>query len=213
MVNISSMMADLSIIALPLLAGLYSFWISSKKDGFDQEEAFDLVMYAILGGGLLSLVVLTAERRAVIPTLAGLNSLIFLFGFISTVCLVSIRWRWSVYRILDNFAVSFTLSAGFWLVMQTFLFVEFKPGYLLAAILLFIVYWLFQKYRLVVLKSGFTFCLVGGVFCLANILSRLALIDLIFVGLLFTLVVVVLIFRLRSLYARTKKSSSSAGAA
>ena len=198
-------------IAVPVLAGLFSFWSNSKKDGFDQEKVFDLVVFGFLGGGVLSFLASAIVARALLPiNLSNLNPYSFIFGFISTMCFVVLKWKWSVYRVLDNFSVSLTLTVAFWLLTQN-QSVEFKPLYVLVAVLLFVVYYLLQRYRLLVIKSGFTFCLVSGVFCVAGGLSSPKIFNLIFIVLLFTLTLAVLIFRLRSLYAGVEKDRSAPG--
>lgn len=208
MSNTALILAELTVMVFPALAGLYSFWSSSKKDGFDQEKTFDLIILGFVGGGVISVITGMVLSRAFIINLSEINSSSFLFGFIGTTCLAVLAWRWSLYRVLDNLATALIMSAGFWLLMQN-LVTGFRPVYLVSALLLFVVYYLLQKYRLLVLKSGFTFCLTCGGFCLLSFASAPKLASLIFIGLLFTLTLVVLIFRVRSLYARTKKNGSS----
>lgn len=196
------------VIAITTLTGLYSFWSSCKKDGFDQEKALDLVILGLLGGGAIGVVTGIIISWAVVVNFANINPFSVLFGFVGTVSFVVLKWKWSLYRVLDNLAVALTLLAGFWLLTQN-LVGQFKPIYLIASLLLFVIYALLQKYRLLVLKSGFTFCLTCGVFCLASALSSPKFVNLIFIGLLFTLTLTVLIFRVRSLYGRTKKNGST----
>lgn len=203
--NMVNTVINILTIALPVLAGLYSFWSSCKKDGFDQEKAFDLVMAGTFGGVVFGGLAGMGGSRLVHTLPSELNLFAVGFGFAGLCCLAALKWKWSVYRILDNMAMALTLSTGIWLLGQNFV-VQIKPIYFVAPIALFAVYGLLQKYRLVTLKSGFTFCLVGGVFCLAGALSSPKLVNLIFIGLLATLVVSVLIFRLRSLYGGTKKN-------
>lgn len=196
-------------IAVPVLAGLFSFWSNSKRDGFDPEKVFDLAIFGLAGGGMLSLLILIIISRALLPiNLPNLNPYAFVFGFVLTMCFVVLKWKWSIYRVLDNFAVSLTLMIAFWLLTQG-QSAGFKPLYLLVAVLLFVIYYLLQRYRLLVIKSGLTFCLVSGIFCVAGGLSSPQIFGLIFIMLLFTLTLLVLIFRLRSLYVRTEKTGGA----
>lgn len=133
------------------------------------------------------------------------NPYAYVFGFVGSLCLIARRWKWSIYRVLDNFSVSIIPAMAFWLLTQI-LVAGFKPLYLLASVALLSVNYLLRKYRLEFIKSGYTFCLISFVFCAAGILSSRIIPSLIFLGLLFTLTLVVLIYRSRGLYARVKKN-------
>ncbi len=198
----------LILLVIPTFVGVYSFWASAKKDGFDHEKTFDLLVFGFLGAAVMGLGASVIERRTFLIDFIGINPFICLFGFVGITCLVVIRWRWSLYRVLDNLAVASILSAGFWLLIQNIAF-GIKPVYVVTLLLLFISYWLFQKYRLLLLKSGFSFCLVGGIFCLTGMLMQAGVVNLIFIILLFTLTLTVLIFRVRSIYGGHKKIAST----
>jgi len=199
---------NIVLVGLPVLAGLYSFWSACKKDGFDQEKAFDLLVVGFLAGGTLALAVYYIGSKQLPVEIGGLNIFSFVFGFVWITILLSIKWGWSVYRVLDNLALASSLVLGFWLVLQSFAG-RIRIVYLLIGIALFAVYYLFQKYRLTLLKSGFTFCLIGAVFCVSAGVSSPKIVNLIFIGLLFTLTLTVFIFRVRRLYAGHKKIGSS----
>lgn len=200
----------LIVNVLPFLCGLYSFWRACKKDGFEQEKVFDLVVFAIFGGLLLSLISYIGVMGSLKISFSGfsVNLFAFLLGAVLALIFVTNRWRWSVYRILDNFSVALLLGMAFWFLLIS-LEVGFRVVYILAAILLFVVNYFLPKYRLETLKSGFTFCIICGVFCLAGIMSLRTIPNLIFLVLLFTLTLAVLIFRSRGIYGANKKTGST----
>lgn len=202
------LVATVIIIIVSILAGLYSFWTNSKKDGFDQEKVFDLVIYGFLGGSLISIFSSSLSARSLSLNLSLLDPFSFIFGFVLCFYFTAFRWKWSLFRVLDNLAISCTILTTFLLISYN-LILGFKPVYIVLAILLCVVYYLLQKYRLVAIKSGFTFCLVSGLFCLAAALTTTSKLSLLFIGLLFTLTLSVLISRLRSLYGRNKENHST----
>jgi|GEM_PF-4012781 hypothetical protein len=195
-------------VALPALIGLYSFWFSSKKDGFNQEKVFDLVLYGLLGGLGVGSLVDVLSRGQLGVDLRNLNPYVTLFGFIATCSLVALSYKWSVYRVLDNLATSCVVVLAFWLVAEC-VRSQFRLSYLLAAGALLAASYALWRYRPGFLRSGMEFSLVGGLFCLAALLFLPKDHNLIFVGLLFTLSVVILIFRLRSIYGKSKSTHST----
>lgn len=199
------------LVVLPFFVGLYSFWLFCKKDGFDQEKAFDLLIAGFLAGGVVALATYYVAHRQIPAEVANLDIFSFVFGFLGVSIIFINRWGWSVYRVLDNFALALTLSLGFWLVLQG-LVGALKLAYLLAGLTLFVVYFALQKYRLVLLKSGFTFSLTSAIFCVASGISSPRLVSLIFIGLLFTLTLGVFIFRVRRIYVEHKKVDSASRA-
>ena len=199
---------NIVLVGLPVLAGLYSFWSSCKKDGFDQEKSFDLLIAGFLAGGVFVFAVYYIGTRQLPMGVADLNIFSFVFGFVGITILLANKWGWSVYRVLDNFASASALVLGFWLVLQS-LAGRVRIVYLPIGVALFIVYYLLQKYRLTLLKSGFTFCLISALFCVSAGISSPKIVNLIFIGLLFTLTLTVFIFRVRRLYVGHKKIGSS----
>ena len=199
---------NIVLVVLPILAGLYSFWSACKKDGFDQEKAFDLLIAGFLAGGVLALAVYYIGTRQLPAGITDLNIFSFVFGFVGMTILLANKWGWSVYRVLDNFALASALLLGFWLVLQS-LTGRIRVVYLLIGFALFGVYYSLQKYRLTLLKSGFTFCLTSALFCVSAGVSSPKTVNLIFIGLLFTLTLTVFIFRVRRLYVGHKKIGSS----
>lgn len=194
---------------VPAFVVLYSFWVLCKKDGFDSEKSFDLLLVAAFAGLALSFLTryFTYRQPHFMLTASDIVSVVLGLFLVSTI--YAYRLGWSVYRVLDNLALSLTLSAGSFFVMHGLLG-GLKPLYLLVSLVLFLVYFITQKYRLVKIKSGFTFSLIGATFCIAYALA-LPKTNLIFVVFLFTLVLSVFIFRVRGLYVRHQKIRNTSG--
>ncbi len=199
---------NIVLVVLPVLAGLYSFWSDCRRDGFDQEKALDLLVAGFLVGGVLAFAVFYLGTRQLPLGPHDLNIFSFILGFVGVTILLANKWGWSVYRVLDNLALTSVLVIGSWFVLQS-LAGRINIGYLLVGAPLFVFYYLLQKYRLTLLKSGFTFCLISVLFCVSSGVLSPRIVNLIFIGLLFTLTLTVFIFRVRRLYAGHKEISSS----
>lgn len=195
-------------IVIPVLVGLYSFWATSKKDGFDQEKVFDLVLYGLVGALSLGYTVDAVTRGQFTLNIQSFNPYATVFGFVGVCALVTLKYKWSLYRVLDNLATSFVLATAFWF-LTVFIQSNFKPSYALASISLFVANYALQKYRPGFVKSGMEFSLITGIFCIVALLLLPKNLNLIFVGLLFTLSLVILIFRLRSIYGKFNKNNGS----
>ncbi|MFA5776275.1 MAG: hypothetical protein WC988_01840 [Patescibacteria group bacterium] len=189
-------------IAIPVLVWLYSFWTSSRKDGFDQEKIFDLVLYGLLGALALGIIVDIVTRGQLSLKPQNLNPYTTASGFVGVCTLVVLKYKWSLYRVLDNLAISFVLAIAFWF-LATFVKSQFKISYLLVSLALFISNYALRRCRPGFIKSGMKFSLISGIFCLVALLVLPKTPNLIFVGLLFTLSLAVLIFRLRSVYGKS----------
>lgn len=208
MIAIVNTIISVLYVAVPVLAGLFVFWSNSKKDGFDQEKIYDLLIIGLIGSAILGILPLIILNQSFYPDIIKPNAYSLVFGFMATISLFVLKWRWSLYRVLDNLSVSFVMLLAFLLPSIT-LRNGLKPLYLLASILLFISYVLLQRNRGTFLKSGFTYCLISTVLCLAAAITTQGILNLIFLGLLFTLTLAVLIYRVRSLYGRSKVDDSS----
>jgi hypothetical protein len=191
-------------ILIPVFVWLYSFWTTSKKDGFDQEKVFDMALYGVLGALFFGV----ASSGQVSLKIQGANPYAVVVGFVGVCAFVALKYKWSLYRVLDNLATSCVTATAFWFLVA-FIRYQFKLSYLLVATALLVCNFMLQKYRPGFLKSGMVFSLISGIFCLAAFLLLPKNFNLIFVGLLFTLSVVVLIFRLRSIYGKSKVNGST----
>lgn len=206
--NMLNIILSVLYITIPVLVWLYSFWAISKKDGFDQEKVFDLVLYGLLGAFSLGVAVDIVTRGQFFLNPQNLNLYTAAFGFVSVCMLVAFKYKWSIYRVLDNLAISFVLATAFRLLVA-FVRSQFRLSYLLVSIALLISNYALQKYRPGFIRSGMEFSLISGIFCLVAFLLLPKNLNLIFVGLLFTLSLIVLIFRLRSIYGKSKVNDST----
>lgn len=188
-------------IAIPVLVWLYSFWATSKKDGFDQEKVFDMVLYGLLGALSLGFIIDIVIRGQFSLKPQNLNPYTTIFGFVGVCAFVALKYKWSLYRVLDNLAISCVLAIAFWFLIA-FARSQFKCGYAIASAALLVSNYALRRYCPGFIKSGMKFSLISGIFCLVALLLLPKNLNLIFVGLLFTLSLVVLIFRLRSIYGK-----------
>lgn len=191
-------------IAIPVLVGLYSFWATSKKDGFDQEKAFDLVAYGVFGALVMGFAADAVINWKLTVNPASISFYPVFFGFVATCSVVALRHNWSLYRVLDNMASSCVLAAAFWL-LTLFIKTQFRISYALVSVALFIANYALQKYKPSFIKSGMVFSLITGIFCTVAFIFLPRNLNLIFVALLFTLSLVVLIFRIRSIHGKFNK--------
>lgn len=194
-----------SLILYPflLILTLYKFWIYSRKDGFDLEKSFDMIFTSAVFGFLLQfgLHAFTLKSVNVAGLLQKFNFGLFVYSLTLGCLFFCLRFRWSVYRVLDNLSLSLNLSFILWFIYQL-LFFGFNLFYFVWVLALSLAHFVLSKYRIVLLKSGFTFSFLFftyGVFCL---LTKENLADLIFAFLLFKLSIVVLIFRLKYLWQK-----------
>ncbi len=198
------------ILVLPTLAGLYSFWAESRKDGFDQEAAFDVVFSGMLFAFFITLLYNVVNIKGFSIAQINLNPFSLLFGFVLGVSFFALTKGWSVYRVLDELAISMVLGAAFWLLAFN-LQIGIKPFYVVAPVLLFGVFYLLSKYREIVAKSGLLYCALALVLCLAaGAAYKNFTADLIFIAALFTLTLVILVARIRVLYGRLKVRNRTA---
>ena len=206
---ITEVTATLTLV-LPILAGLYSFWAESRKDGFDQEASFDLVFSGMLFSLFITLIYSVVSTRGFSFAQLNLNPFSLLFGFVLGVSFFALTKGWSVYRVLDELAISMVLGSAFW-VLLTNLRVGIKPFYVIAPVLLFVIAYFLTKYRELVAKSGLLYCVVALLFCLAaGAAYKNFTADLIFIAALFTLTLVILVARIKVLYGKLKVRNHTA---
>lgn len=195
-----------SLILYPLLLilALYKLWVYSKRDGFDPEKSFDMFFASFLFAVFWQLAFYFFAFRSfnILDLFHKFNLGVFLYSLALGYLFFCLRFKWSVYRALDNLSLSLNLPFIFWLVGQM-LFFGFNLFYFIWVLVLFLAHFVLSKYRIIFLKSGFTFSFLFfayGVFCL--FITKRTLLDLIFALLLFKLSLVVLIFRLRYLWQK-----------
>ncbi len=190
-------------ILFSVVAALYIFWRETKRDGFDEELAFDMFLVAGVSGFIFGRLVyaLLAELgpKGVFWHLTrfwtgGVDLYGVLFGVLLTVFLLCRLWRWSIYRLLDITALSMLFGLAL-LSLAQFSFTN-TPVFLVNCLLFVFLYGYLQKLRLRV-RSGMVFF----IFVLACLLLSITLFfsrsHLPFYLLLFTIGVVTMFLRER----------------
>jgi RNA polymerase-binding transcription factor DksA len=120
----------------------FCFWHFGKKEGFDEERLFDLIF--------LSLLVFLFSLK--------IDFLIVIISSITLVFCLSLYWKWSVFRILDIFALA--IFAGFAVPVFGFVLMGGKFIQLLLIPALLISFLFFSKIRNTKVKSGYVFSIL-----------------------------------------------------
>ena len=116
-------------IIISVLVAFYALWLESKKDGFDEEKFFDLIIFS---------------------TAATFLSQIFLVKYTILIALIYVftkKWKWSIFRVLDIFALGFSLFAGLYSLSAQVALGLLGLGF----------YFYFSRYRNSRYKSGYVF--------------------------------------------------------
>jgi RNA polymerase-binding transcription factor DksA len=159
----------------------FCFWLSGKKEGFDEEKLFDLIF--------LSLFVFLLSFK-----------IDFLFVVTGTIILVfglSQYWRWSVFRILDIFALA--VFVGLTIPIFGSVLINGKLIQLLLIPALLISFLFFSKIRNAKVKSGYVFSILLLVIATLGFAFTNGKKYLLFCGFFF-------IISLSNLYLREKRS-------
>ncbi len=198
----------LSTISLFLLFSIvlssYVIWREAKKEGFDEESVFDMIVILLLGSLLIGRMVWALENMARLTKVIvhvvsfwkpGVDFIGAASGGLSLLYIMTKGRKWSLYRILDIFSMG--VSLAFPLALSAMVFVRGRYDILVAVGLLLILHAILMTLR----GQGFVF---GGVFGVSLILGSSIMYvffgnpkSLIFFVLLFTLGCGVLIKRLR----------------
>lgn len=133
-------------ILLFMLVGFFTlsfvFWRLGKKEGFDEEKLFDLLLISlVLSSGVLKV-----------------DPLIVITIIIFAVYLRSYFWKWSTFRILDVYSLALMLGVvppviGYSIIYNQPLYIMFVPA-------LAIMYMFFSRIRNIKIKSGYSFSLI-----------------------------------------------------
>jgi DnaK suppressor protein len=140
---------------LAVLAGLVVYWNEIRRDGFDEEGAFDLIFLCV-GVGVL------------VGWLSSFNMVLVVLAVFACLYLISRYWSWSFYRISDILAIS--LSVGLFIMFLGSYLLQNTLVYLGISFLYFVGFLTLRKFRLMY-KSGlvFTIFLLGHVFVGLNL--------------------------------------------
>ncbi len=158
----------------------FAVWYEGRKDGFDEEKLFDALLLASVGSVMLSRMVFAIGNKYPLDaTLAhtykfwtpGTNPYGAVVGALLVLYLLAKLWKWSVYRVLDIYALAVSFGAAFLVLGFVALQKRFEFIFVFAAFVL--LYAVLSKFRNVVLRSGVSF----SVFLIA-----VSLMGVIFVG-------------------------------
>lgn len=105
--------------ALGIIVTLFVFWHEMRRDGFDEERAFDLFLVSLISAivagrfiegmfmGYRSAFLLMHVARFWTP---GINLIAFILVFLLPVYVFPKLWRWSFFRVSDIYVTSFSLG-------------------------------------------------------------------------------------------------------
>lgn len=191
-------------VLLGFLLLAYVVWKEGKADGFGEEKLFDLLLVSLVSSILISRTIFAFYTsrdsgeffghifKVWVP---GFNPLGALVGFLVPVYTLCRSWKWSLYRILDIFALGASLSLS--VIVLAYVGFQARFEFLFAFAFLVILFALLTKLRTQKIKSGYTFSLsVLSISTLDMVFFRENS-NLIFYFLLVTLALVVFLFRWR----------------
>jgi len=153
-------------IFLGFLFLAFIVWKEGKKDGFDEERLFDILLTASFLSVLFSRVFyafgnsITASaffNQVIKIWTVGFDPLGALIGFLLPVLIFSKLWKWSFYRIADIFSMGFALA--FSIVTLGFVGLQANFNFLFAFACWIFVFALLSKIRGNKFRSGYGFCL------------------------------------------------------
>lgn len=196
---------QLIVIVLGLLYWVFIVWYEGRKDGFESDKVLDLAAASIITGLLFFYLYNLLYQHRVIynpaspilkPDYGLIAGLLAFIGSLLPVLILSNRWSWSKYRLLDIYAMAYSLFIFLFGLGRFLIYLDIKFLGLSALILPF--YMLILRYRGYKYPSGvmFSFFTVFlGVFGIAA-LRKNGYLPI--YGILFALGVANLFFRSRS---------------
>ena len=195
-------------MAVGVLFSSFVVWFEGKRDGFDEEHLFDLFFLSI-GVGLLTFFIVYRPLLNVNPgTVFVYVQYFWTLGFqifgafflaMLPVYIFARMWKWSVFRILDIFAIAFCFGntipiLGYILIYKRYEFFVILSG-------LVLMYLIGTHLRVARLNSGIIFSLFLLVASALGFLFLRNLENLIFYGIL-------IVASAGNIYARKKSSMS-----
>ena len=192
-------------ILFAFLLFVFGVWSEGKKDGFDEERLFDLVIFSFILSIFLSRFVFGLHNSLSFKDLLGqiyrvwepgysLNAAIV--GFLVPVVYLCGRWKWSIYRILDVLALACSLALA--VIFLSYVGLQGKFEFLFGFAAWIFLFTLLSKFRNSKIKSGFGFSIFLAIAGLLFLIFFRNLENLIFYLLLVTLSTVVFLFRWRT---------------
>ena len=200
----------LIIAALSLLYWVFIVWYEGRKDGFESDKVLDLAATSIIIGSLfLYFYSLLYKHRIVYNPGSPIlkldyeltGSLLVFIGSLLPVLILSNKWSWSKYRLLDIYAMAYYLFIFLFGLGRFVVYLDIKFLGLSALILPF--YLLILRYRGYKYPSGVMFSLFTMFLVVFGVAAMRRSGYLLIYGTLFLLSIVNLFFRSRrSMYKR-----------
>jgi RNA polymerase-binding transcription factor DksA len=162
----------LLISIMGIICWCFVLWFEAKKDGFNTDKFFDLIFLSVISSGLVFyslkkligwLEIYHPSNILLIPDKEMLLSIIVFLVSLLPVLLFSRKWKWSVFRIIDIYAMASSLLLMFFSFGKFLVFGQ--KEYLILFLLLLFLYLSVMKHRGYKYLSGvvfsiFLFCLV-----------------------------------------------------
>ena len=194
---------------LGIVYWLFMCWYEGKKDGFDGRNMFDLLLSSVIFSGvgyyfinyLLDWVHIYRPNNILLaldPELILLSS-VFVLGLIPVFVFGKI-YKWSVFRLLDIYALGFSLLL-FFLSMGKFLIYS-NFSYLFISLGVLILYFYVLRYRGYKFLSGAVFSLFLVFLAVAGFCFYRRQGHLLFILILFTISILNLFFRRRQMIVK-----------
>ncbi|MBI2414789.1 prolipoprotein diacylglyceryl transferase [candidate division WWE3 bacterium] len=144
----------------------FTVWSEGKKDGFDEERLFDMLLVSSFISILFSRTFFALDHSVTAGAFflqivrvwtPGFNLLGALIGFILPIFLFCRSWNWSFYHIIDIFSMG--LALAFSAVALGYIGLQAKFNFLFGFAAWIFVYALLARLRTTKLRSGYGFCL------------------------------------------------------
>jgi len=186
-------------IAIGILIAAFVIWQECKKDGFDEEKSFDLLLLSLFFSIVTSRFVYSILHNDFKDLLyfwkGGMDPYSAVISFLASIYLLSKLWKWSVFRVLDIFSLAATMcfsiiALGFVGITRDYRFLFAFAGWIF-------MYAIFSKMRNMILKSGMVFSIFSALTAGIGIAFFNKYLDLKFYVLLVTLSLVVLCLKIR----------------
>lgn len=198
------------IVFFAIVLSSFIYWYEVKKDGFDEEFAFDTFIISIVVAYIVSRLIYAVSNQY--NTVASLFHVIYFWeaGYniyaliVAAVCvqyLLVKRKNWSVYRILDIFSISMSFFLSIFFLGNALIFSN--VSYLFVSFCYFILF-ISLKYVRQLFLSGYTFSIFLVFSVLIGLVIHRSTVYLIFYAILITMSVVNIFFR----YKRNNMSSN-----
>lgn len=150
------------VVAFFLLS--FVVWDESKRNGFAEEKSFDLLLISTLSGILFGRIFFAILNGAgtkdtflhlIKLWTSGIDIFGYFFGVLLAVFILTRRWKWSIYRILDIYSLSYSLGAAiltlsFVGLQKRFEFLFLFSGYIM-------IFALLSKFKKALFRSGTIF--------------------------------------------------------